>query len=296
MSHPWQFARGFCRVLNRSQKGRSSESRHGGQGWASRLRGWACEQALGSTLLAGHHWRVRATCGGPLWVPAPSQGPRMLAAPANSASRHSGWGSPRSPETPSCSASTGPDTDHAHPGLGRWLCGPSRAQDVRDQGPAQRANLPESCCSRHGSVHSSLGGGGSWEWECSPVRPLFGTERPQEGEMVQKSCLGRVRNRFSGTCLGLSVHIMGFPEESDGLQALEGVLPSPWPQHWLASVCDTGLYSALCFVSRLVHLGPLKPEDSGACRSSCQLPHITAQLLLPHPASAGQAAHCSCGW
>lgn len=138
--------------------------------------------------------------------------------------------------------------------------------------------------------------GGGWEWECSPVRPLFGTERPQEGEMVQKSCLGRVRNRFPGTCLGLSVHIMGFPEESDGLQALEGVLPSPRPQHWLASVCDTGLYSALCFVSRLVHLGPLKPEDSGACRSSCQLPHITAQLLLPHPASAGQAAHCSCGW
>lgn len=181
MSHPWQFARGFCRVLNRSQKGRSSESRHGGQGWASRLRGWACEQALGSTLLAGHHWRIRATCGGPLWVPAPSQGPRMLAAPANSASRHSGWGSPRSPETPSCSASTGPDTDHAHPGLGRWLCGPSRAQDVRDQGPAQRANLPESCCSRHGSVHSSLGGGLGMGVLTRPA-PVWDRKAPGRGD------------------------------------------------------------------------------------------------------------------
>lgn len=186
MSHPWQFACGFCRVLNRSQKGRSSESRHGGQGWASRLRGWACEQALGSTLLAGHHWRVRATCGGPLWVPAPSQGPRMLAAPANSASRHSGWGSPRSPETPSCSASTGPDTDHAHPGLGRWLCGPSRAQDVRDQGPAQRANLPESCCSRHGSVHSSLGGGGAGNGSAHPSGPCLGPKGPRKGRWSRR--------------------------------------------------------------------------------------------------------------
>lgn len=102
--------------------------------------------------------------------------------------------------------------------MSRWLCWPSRAQDIRSQHPAQGEELSQS-------------GGPS----CSPSNESVYPSCP-----VWESCLeelpGWSEEVLPGHLSGPTVHIMGFPKESDGPQGPAGILPSPGTEHWPVNV------------------------------------------------------------